>query len=71
MFAGVSIFMFCVIESPITRALSTGFSVGVSLSRENLFVMVIRMEERVLSRDYSTSRSPSCPAARALTVFVD
>ncbi len=32
MVAGVSIFTFCTIESPITRALSSGFSVSASLS---------------------------------------
>ncbi len=32
MVAGVSIFTFRTIESPITRALSPGFSVGASLS---------------------------------------
>ncbi len=37
MVAGVSIFTFRTIESPITRALSPGFSVGASLSGENLF----------------------------------
>ncbi len=35
--AGVSIFPFYTIESPITRAFSSGFSVGASLSGENLF----------------------------------
>ncbi len=44
--AGVSIFMFRTIESPITRALSSGFSVGVSLSGENLFNVLIGMEQR-------------------------
>ncbi len=45
MVAGVSIFTFRTIESPITRALSSGFSVGVSLSGENLFDVLIGMEE--------------------------
>ncbi len=40
MVAGVSIFMFHKIESPITRALSPGFSVGVSLSEENLLYLL-------------------------------
>ncbi len=42
MVAGVSIFTFRTIESPITRALSSGFS----LSGENLFNVLIGMEER-------------------------
>ncbi len=46
MVAGVSIFTFRTIESPITRALSSGFSVGASLSGENLFNVLIRMEEQ-------------------------
>ncbi len=46
MVAGVSIFTFRTIESPITRALSSGFSVGASLSGENLFDVLIGMEER-------------------------
>ncbi len=46
MVAGVSIFMFRTIESPITRALSSGFSVGASLSGENLFDVLIGPEER-------------------------
>ncbi len=37
MVAGVSIFTFRTIESPITRALSSCFLVGASLSGENLF----------------------------------
>ncbi len=37
MVAGVSLFTFLTIESPITRAHSSGFSVGASLSGENLF----------------------------------
>ncbi len=45
MVAGVSIFTFRTIESPITRALSSGFSVGVSLSGENLFNVLIGKEE--------------------------
>ncbi len=43
---GVSIFMFRTIESPITRALSSGFSVGASFSGENLFDVLIGTEER-------------------------
>ncbi|KAL1246994.1 hypothetical protein QQF64_034537 [Cirrhinus molitorella] len=46
MVAGVSIFTFRTIESPITRALSSGFSVGASLSGENLFDVWIGTEER-------------------------
>ncbi len=46
MAADVSIFMFRTIESPITRALSSGFSVGASLSWENLFDVLIGMEEQ-------------------------
>ncbi len=46
MVAGVSIFTFRTIESPITRALSPGFSVGASLSGENLFDVLIGTEER-------------------------
>ncbi len=49
--AGVSIFMFHTIESPITRALSSGFSVGASLSGENLFDVLIGTEEGVLTHD--------------------
>ncbi len=45
MVAGVSIVTFRTIESPITRALSSGFSVGASLSGENLFNILIRMQE--------------------------
>ncbi len=37
---------FRTIESPITRPLSSGFSVGASLSGENLFNVLIGMEER-------------------------
>ncbi len=44
--AGVTIFTFCTIETPITRALSSGFSVGASLSGENLLNVLIGMEER-------------------------
>ncbi len=44
MVAGVSIFTFHTIES-ITRALSSGFSVGASLRWENLFDVLIEMEE--------------------------
>ncbi len=63
MVAGVSIFTFRTIESPITRALSSGFSVGASLSGENLFWS--ERKSNVLTRDYATSKSPNCPAARA------
>ncbi len=66
MVAGVSIFTFRTIESPITRALSPGFSVGASLSGENLFDVLIGTEERCFDRDYAASQSPSCPAAGAL-----
>ncbi len=45
--AGVSIFTFRTIESPITRALSPGFSVGASLSGENLFDVLIGTERAV------------------------
>ncbi len=45
MVAGVSIITLRTIESPITRALSSGFSVGASLSGENLFNVLIGMEE--------------------------
>ncbi|KAI2643903.1 RNA-directed DNA polymerase from mobile element jockey [Labeo rohita] len=45
MVAGVSIFTFRTIESPITKALSSGFSVGASLSGENLFNVLIGTEE--------------------------
>ncbi len=46
MVAGVSIFMFNTIESSITREVSSGFSVGASMSGENLFDVLIRMEEQ-------------------------
>ncbi len=46
MVAGVSIFMFRTIESPITRALSLGFSLGASLSGEKLLNVLIVTEER-------------------------
>ncbi len=46
MVAGVSIFTFRSIELPITRALSSGFSVGAWLSGENLFNVLIGTEER-------------------------
>ncbi len=39
--AGVSIFTFRTIESPITTALSSGFSVGALLSVDNLFNVLI------------------------------
>ncbi len=45
MVAGVSIFTYCIIESPITRTFSSGFSVGASLSGENLFNVLIGTEE--------------------------
>ncbi len=45
MSAGVSIFTFRTNESPITRAFSSGFSVGASLSGENLFDVLLGMEE--------------------------
>ncbi len=48
--AGVSIFTFLTIESPITRAVSSGFSVGASLSGENLFDVLIGMKERCFDR---------------------
>ncbi len=44
--AGISIFTFRTIELPITRALSSGLSVGASLSGENLIDVLIRTEER-------------------------
>ncbi len=46
MVAGVSIFTFRTLESPITRALSSGFLVGASLSAENLFDVLIGTEEQ-------------------------
>ncbi len=46
MVAGVSIFTFHTIESPITRSLSSGFSVSASLSGKNLFDVLIGTEER-------------------------
>ncbi len=46
MVAGVSIFTLRKLESPITRVLSSGFSVGASLSGENLFDVLIGLEER-------------------------
>ncbi len=46
MVAGVSIFTFHIIESPITRTTSSGFSVGASLSGENLFDVLIGTKER-------------------------
>ncbi len=46
MVAGVFIFTFRTIESPITRALSSGFSVGASLSGENMFDVLIETEKR-------------------------
>ncbi len=46
MVIGVSIFTFRTIESQITRAPSPGFSVGASLSGENLFNVLIGTEER-------------------------
>ncbi len=64
MVAGVSIFTFRTIESPITRALSTGFSVGASLSGENLFDVLIGTEEWCFAT--MPPQSPSCPAAEAL-----
>ncbi len=67
MVAGVSIFTFRTIESPITRTLSPGFSVGASLSGENLFDVLIGTEERCFDRDYAASQSPSCPAAQGST----
>ncbi len=58
MVADVSIFTFRTVESPITRALSSSFSVGASLSGENLFNVLIGTEEQCFD-------SPNCPAARA------
>ncbi len=43
---------------PITRALSSGFSVGASLSGKNLF--------NILTHDCAASHSPSCPALGGL-----
>ncbi len=57
MVAGVSIFTFRTIESPITRALSSGFSVGASLSGENLFDVPIGTEERCFD---PLTRPPHC-----------
>ncbi len=53
MVACVSIFTFRTIESPITRALSSGFSVGASLSGENLFNALIGTEERCFDLPHS------------------
>ncbi len=61
--AGVSIFTFRTIESPITRALSSGFSVGASLSGENLFNVLIGTEEQCFDPRLC-SLSPTFPAAR-------
>ncbi|XDV47337.1 hypothetical protein PO909_017003 [Leuciscus waleckii] len=62
MVAGVSIFTFRVIESPITREQS--FSVGVSLSGANRFVMVIGTEEWFfdppLERSLTVTHLPGC-----------
>ncbi len=44
--AGVTIFTFHTIESPITRSLSSGLSVSASLSGKNLFDVLIETEER-------------------------
>ncbi len=46
MVAGASIFTFHTIELPITRALSSGFSVGASLRGEKLFDVLIGSEEQ-------------------------
>ncbi len=46
MVAGASIFTFHTIELPITRALSSGFSVGAALSGEKLFDVLIGTEEQ-------------------------
>ncbi len=43
---GVSMFTFHTTESAITRSLSSGFSVGASLSVENLFDVLIGTAER-------------------------
>ncbi len=47
MVAGVSIFTFHTIELPITRSLSSGFSVSASLSGKNLFDVLIGTERAV------------------------
>ncbi len=63
MVAGVSIFMFRTIESPITRALSSGFSVGASLSGENLFEILIGMEVQCFDPRLcclTVTQSPCC-----------
>ncbi len=44
--AGVTIFTFHTIESPITISLPSGFSVSASLSGKNLFDVLIGTEER-------------------------
>ena len=70
MVAGVSIFTFRVIESPITRAHSTGFTVGVSLSGVNLFVMVIGTEEQCFVlrlQRLTVTQLPCCTGSTAGT----
>ncbi len=56
MVACVYVFTFRTIESPITRALSSGFSVGASLSVENLFNVLIGTER--LLEDWQGSSIP-------------
>ncbi len=55
------------IESPITRAVSSGFSVGASLIGENLFYVLIGTEELGFDpRLGRITQPPNCPAAWAL-----
>lgn len=61
--AAVSFFMFCKIESLITRALSKGFSVGVSLSGENQLDVSVGTKERCF---VLRLKLPSRPAVGAL-----
>ncbi len=67
--AGVSIFTFCTIESPITRVLSSGFSVGASLSVENLFDVLITNSSQVETPMRMTSMQMSFP--ETVSVFAE
>ncbi|MGL5153969.1 MAG: hypothetical protein ACRC9H_03430, partial [Aeromonas veronii] len=69
MVAGVSIFTFRVIESPMTRALSTEFSVGASLSGENLFDVLTGTEEWCFPRlgRLTVTQVPCCAGSTAGT----
>ncbi len=58
--------MFRTIESSITRAFSSGFSVGASLSGENLFNVLVRTEERCFDPRLCRLAVPKLPCLHGL-----